>query len=86
MAPGRAPVPQVGICLRFAYLHEPDAIGWTVSNAAEHDVRTRNGAVDTFAPPCNQVVGGSSPPAGSVSSQVSGWLGAADLLLRHARR
>lgn len=35
---------------------------------------------------CNQVVGGSSPPAGSVSSQVSGWLGAADLLLRHARR
>ena len=68
--PGRAPVPGLGICLRVAYVHVRDVIQWTVSNAAEHDVRTQNGAIDGLALPCKQVVPGSSPGVGSVSSQV----------------
>jgi hypothetical protein len=70
--PGRAPDPGLGICLRFAYVHERDVIQWTVSNTYEHGVRTQNDAVDTFALPCKQGVPGSSPGVGSVSSQVRG--------------
>ena len=61
----RASVARVGICLRFAYVHERDVIQWTVSNTSEHAVRTQNDAVDTFALPCKQVVPGSSPGVGS---------------------
>ena len=68
--PRRAPVAGVGICLRFAYVRERDVIQWTVSNTSEHDVRRQDDAVDTFSLPCRQVVPGSSPGVGSVSSQV----------------
>jgi hypothetical protein len=58
-------------CLTSAYAYERTSTGWTVSNAAEHAVRTRNDALDGLSLPCKQVVPGSSPGVGSESSQVS---------------
>ena len=67
-----APVPAVGKCLQSAYGHERTGTPWTVSNTAEHDIRTRNDAVDGLMLPCKQGVPGSSPGVGSVSSQFRG--------------